>query len=123
MIPFLVKQSYKDVELFQDTKLVYNIHHPENLGIFDEKILDLISIPDSVDRKELLKDGKVDLRNLGMKFSDHVVTGNQIKDQLDDELKELDIEATKIQGSPEMVSDKFADYYEEIAGTEEDEEE
>jgi starch synthase len=123
LIPFLVKESYKDVELFQDTRLVYNIHHPENLGIFDEKILDLISIPDSIDRAELLKDGKVDLRNLGMKFSDHVVTGNQIKDQLDDELKELNIEATKIQGSPEMVSDKFADYYEEIAGTDEDEEE
>lgn len=123
LIPFLVKQSYKDVELFKDTELVYNIHHPENFGIFDESILDLISVPDSVDRSKLVKDGKIDLRHLGMLFSDHVVTGNQIKDQLDDELKEMGIEATRIQGSPEMVSDKFADYYEEIAGNDEDEEE
>jgi starch synthase len=51
------------------------------------------------------------------------VTGNQLKDQLDDEFKELGITPTKIQGSPETVSDKFAAYYEDIAGTDEDEEE
>lgn len=123
LIPFLVKQSYSDVELFHGTKIVYNIHHPENFGVFDEKILDLISVPDDVDRSELVKDGKVDLRSLGMKFSDYVVTGNQLQDQLDDEFKELGISPTKIQGSPETVSDKFAAYYEEIAGSNEDEEE
>lgn len=123
LIPFLVKESYKDEKLFKNTKMVYNIHHPQNFGVFDEKLLDLISISDSVDRSKLVKDGKVDLRHLGLMFSDHVVTGNQIKDQLDDELKELGITPTQIQGSPETVSDKFADYYEEIAGTSEDEEE
>lgn len=116
LIPFLVKESYKDVDLFKESKIVYNIHHPENNGIFDEKLLDLIKIPGSVDRKKLVKDGKVDLRNLGLRYSDSVVTGNQLSNQLDDEFEALGIEPTKIQGSPESVSDKFAEYYEQIAG-------
>ncbi len=123
LIPFLVKNSYSDVELFKNTQIVYNIHHPENNGIFDPKILDLISLPDSVDKSDLEKDGKIDLRNLGLRFSDHVVTGNQLADQLDAEFKELGIKPTQIQGSPESVSDQFADYYEDIAGNDEDEEE
>src|SRR5699024_7425854 len=102
-----------------ESKIVYNIHHPENNGIFDEKLLDLIHIPDSVDREKLIEDGKVDLRNLGLQYSDSVVTGNQLGDQLDEEFKALDIEPTKIQGSPESVSDKFAEYYEQIAGDKE----
>lgn len=122
LIPLLVKESYKDVELFKDSKIIYNIHHPENNGIYDQKILDLIDIADSEDRDNLVKDGKVDLRNIGIRYSDHVVTGNQLTDELDDELEELDITATKIQGSPENVSDKFADYYQDITGRKVEEE-
>lgn len=116
LIPLLVKEKYRDVELFQDSKIIYNIHHPENKGIFDKKLLDLINLDDSFDTDSLLRNGKVDLRSLGMRYSDHVVTGNQLGDQLDDEFSELGIEPTKIQGSPEDVSTKFADYYDEIAG-------
>jgi starch synthase len=121
LIPLLVKEKYNDEVLFEDSKIIYNIHHTENHGIFDEDILDLIGLPDSFDRSGLAKDGKVDLRNLGLRFSDHTVTGNRVKDQLDDEFKDLDIEPTKIQGSPEAVSDKFAAYYEDIAGSDEEE--
>lgn len=123
LIPFLVKEPYKDEELFRDTKIVYNIHHPENFGVFDEELLDLIPISDAVDKSELVKDGKVDLRHLGLKFSDYVVTGNQIKNQLGSEFKELGISPVQIQGSPETVSDKFAEYYNDIAGSDEEEEE
>lgn len=119
LIPLLVKKVYDDVEIFKDSKIVYNIHHPENKGIFDESILDLIDLPESMDREKLFHDGKVDLRYIGMQFSDYVVTGNQIKNQLNDTFKELGIDPTKIQGSPESVSSQFAEYYEEIAGNEE----
>lgn len=119
LIPLLVKEVYDDVEIFKDSKIVYNIHHPENKGIFDESILDLIDIPESLDREKLFHDGKVDLRHIGIQFSDYVVTGNQIKNQLNDTFEELGIEPAKIQGSPESVSSQFAEYYEEIAGTEE----
>ncbi|MDZ7716343.1 MAG: glycogen/starch synthase [Balneolaceae bacterium] len=122
LIPLLVKQSYKDVELFKNSKIVYNVHHPENNGVYDEKILDLLDLPDSFDRSEFVTDGKIDLRSIGLRLSDHVVTGNQLTDQLDDEFKNFDIKPTKIQGSPEMVSDKFAEYYDDIAGTDEEEE-
>lgn len=119
LIPFLVKEPYKDVDLFKDTKIIYNIHHPENNGIFDENLLDLVRLPESTDRSKLVKDGKVDLRNLGLQFSDSVVTGNQLGDELDEEFETLGVEPTKIQGSPESVSDKFAEYYEQIAGDKE----
>lgn len=120
LIPFLVKEPYKDVDLFKETRIVYNIHHPQNFGVFDEKLLDLVHLPESVDRKKLLKDGKVDLRHLGLMYSDNVVTGNQLGNQLDEEFEELGITPTKIQGSPESVSDKFAEYYEEITGKKEE---
>lgn len=120
LIPLLVKEKYNE-DLFKDSEIVYNIHHEENHGVFDQKILDLLGLPDSFDKEALVNDGKVDLRHLGLQFSDHVVTGNRIKDQLDGELEGLDIEATKIQGSPEAVSDKFATYYQGIAGTDEEE--
>jgi starch synthase len=120
LIPLLVKEKYNE-DLFKDSEIVYNIHHTENHGIFDEKILDLLGLPDTFDKKAVAKDGKVDLRHLGLQFSDHVVTGNRLNSQLDEEFKALDIKPTKIQGSPEAVSDKFATYYEGIAGSDEEE--
>jgi len=116
LIPLLVKEKYKDVDIFENSKIVYNIHHPENHGIFDESLLDLLGLPDSVDTSGLVEDGKVDLRTIGLRYSDSVVTGNHVTDQLDDLFEKLDIEPTSIQGSPESVSDQFAEYYEDLAG-------
>lgn len=123
LIPLLAKEKYGDMDLFKDTEVIYNIHHPENNGVFDEEILDLVGLPDSVDRGDLVEDGKVDIRTLGLKYSDHIVTGNHITDELDGLFGNLGIDATKIQGSPEDVSDKFAAYYDDIAGDEEETEE
>jgi starch synthase len=58
----------------------------------------------------------VDVLKTGLRYSDHVVTGNHLSDQFDGLFKELNINPTKIQGSPEDVSKKFADYYREITG-------
>lgn len=116
LIPLLVKEKYKDVDIFKNSKIVYNIHHPENHGVFDKSLLDLIGLPDSVDKEKLLEDGNVDLRKLGLTYSDAVVTGNQLGNQLDDLFKKLNIKPTKIQGSPESVSSQFAEYYEKLAG-------
>ena len=116
LIPLLVRTKYKEESVFQKTKIVYNLHHPENKGIFDnDRILDLLGLPDDVDRGELMHDGKVDMLRIGLKYSDHVVTGNHLKDQFDSLFKEFDITPTKIQGSPEDVSAQFAEYYSKIA--------
>lgn len=123
LIPLLAKEKYNDLDLFKDTQVIYNIHHPENNGIFNKKILDLVGLPDSVDQGNLIEGDNVDLRTLGLKYSDHVVTGNHITNELDDLFEQLGVSSTKIQGSPEDVSDKFAAYYDEIAGTEEKNEE
>jgi len=117
LIPLLVKTKYKDEKIFQGTQIVYNLHHPENKGHFEgTNILDLLGLPDDTDYDEILTDGKVDLLRTGLAYSDHVVTGNHLKDQFDDLFKELNIKPTKIQGSPEDVSSKFAEYYRKIAG-------
>jgi starch synthase len=115
MIPFLAKKVYREDGFFDDTRIIYNIHHTENHGIFDASILDLLNLPESLDTDEIIDNGKIDLRKLGLQFSDHVVTGNRITNQLDDLFEEMHIKPTKIQGSPEKVSDKFARYYNEIA--------
>lgn len=123
LIPLLVKEKYNDLDLFKDTQLIYNIHHPENNGVFNKKLLKLAGLPDSLNQDNLIEGDNVDLRTLGLKYSDHVVTGNHLTGQLDDLFAELDISPKKIQGSPEDVSDKFATYYDEIAGVEEETEE
>lgn len=117
LIPFLVKEKYAEEDIFKNTKIVYNLHHPENQGIFDASLLDLIGLPESADTSQLINEGKIDLRDIGLRYSDTVVTGNQLSDQLDDVFEKLGIKPTKIQGSPEDVSSKFASYYEELAGS------
>ncbi len=118
LIPLLVKTKYKDQAIFDRTRIVYNLHHPENLGIFEgTKILELLGLPDDVNIDALSDDNKTDLLKIGLRYSDHVVTGNHLANQLDSLFEELNIEPSKIQGSPEDVSSKFADYYQEIAGS------
>ncbi|MCG8373192.1 MAG: glycogen/starch synthase [Balneolales bacterium] len=116
LIPLLVKTKYKDVEIFKNTQIVYNLHHPENEGTADTaKILELLGLPEDVDINELTDNGKVDLLKLGLMYSDHVVTGNYLRNEFDEVFHELNISPKQIQGSPEDVSSKFADYYKVIS--------
>ena len=116
LIPLLVKTKYKNEEIFKNTQIVYNLHHPENNGHGDSsKILELLGLPEDINIKELTDDGKVDLLKLGLMYSDHVVTGNYLRNEFDEIFKELGITPKQIQGSPEDVSSKFADYYRTLA--------
>jgi len=116
LIPLLVRTKYKDEKIFQNTKIVYNLHHPINEGHSDSKrVLELLGLPADLDIDNLTEKGKVDLLKLGLKYSDHVVTGNYLNDEFDEIFNELNIKPHKIQGSPEDVSDKFAEYYRSIA--------
>jgi len=116
LIPLLVKTKYKDEAIFKNTQVIYNLHHPENEGQADTaKILELLGLPDDIDINKLTDNGKVDLLRLGLQFSDHVVTGNYLKDEFDESFKEVGIKPHKIQGSPEDVSEQFAEYYNKIA--------
>lgn len=115
LIPLLVRTLYKEQDIFKKTKIVYNLHHPENLGKFDNaSVLKLLGLPDEKVIEDLTEDGVVDLLKIGLRYSDHVVTGNHLSDQFDPLFKELNITPTKIQGSPEDVSNKFAEYYQQI---------
>lgn len=117
LIPLLVRTKYSSEKIFKNTQIVYNLHHPENKGQFKgTNILDLLGLPENVDKESFLEDGEVDLLKVGLKYSDHVVTGNHLADQFDGLFEELKIKPTKIQGSPEDVSKKFAEYYRSIAG-------
>ncbi|MEX0719769.1 MAG: glycogen/starch synthase [Balneolaceae bacterium] len=115
LIPLLVKTKYKDEKIFKNTQIVYNLHHPINEGNSDSKrVLELLGLPPETDIDNLTEKGKVDLLKLGLKYSDHVVTGNYLKDEFDDIFKELKITPKQIQGSPEDVSEKFSEYYKSI---------
>ncbi len=116
LIPLLVKTKYKDEKIFKNTQVIYNLHHPENEGTAETaSVLELLGLPDDVDIDKLTDNGKVDLLRLGLQYTDHVVTGNYLNDEFDELFKEYKIKPTKIQGSPEDVSDKFAEYYKKIA--------
>lgn len=115
LLPMLVKEKYGEEDIFKNSKIIYNLHHPDNQGIFDASLLDYINLPDSTDRDSLLNDEqKVDLRELGLRYADYVVTGNELNSELDDEFEKLGIEPDAIQGAPQDVSSKFADFYRSI---------
>lgn len=119
LIPLLVKTKYKEEAIFKKTRIVYNLHHPENKGLFEnQRILELLGLPDDLDLNTLMENEKLDMLKTGLKYSDHVVTGNHLSDQFNELFNELSINPVKIQGSPEDVSKKFADYYRTIAGDE-----
>ncbi len=113
-IPVLLKSVYKNDDNFLQTRVVFNVHSAVNHGIFDESILDLMSLPEDFDRSSVIFDGKVDFLRAGLSFADHVVTGNELGSELDDTFGALGITPDKIQGSPQDVSSKFADYYKKI---------
>lgn len=117
LIPLLVRTKYRDQAIFKNTKIVYNLHHPENKGVFEnQRILELLGLPEELDLNDLMENDKLDMLKTGLKYSDHVVTGNHLSNQFDELFNELSITPVKIQGSPEDVSKKFADYYRTIAG-------
>ncbi len=113
-IPVYLRNLYKDDAIFEDTKVLYNLHSPVNEGIFDLDTIDVMKLPESVDMDKVTTDGKLDFVKAGINYSDVVVTGNDIRDEYDQLFSELNIESTKIQGSPQDVSSKFADFYRTI---------
>jgi starch synthase len=113
-IPVYLRSVYKDEPLFQDTKVVYNIHSPANEGIFNKEQLDIMKLPADLDFSKISTDDSIDFLKAGLNFSDYVVTGNDIRDEFDQIFKDLNIESTKIQGAPQDVSTKFADFYRTI---------
>jgi starch synthase len=114
-VPVFMKETYKDQEIFKNTKIIYNLHSPVNEGIFDEGFIDLARLPEGFDKSRVMTDGKVDFIRAGLSYADHVVTSNDIRGEFDDLFKELNITPTKIQGSPFDMSSKFADYYNSLA--------
>jgi starch synthase len=113
-VPVFLKTLYRDHPMFKDAKVVYNIHSPVNEGIFGEEIFEYLDLPDDFDKSSVMSDGKVDFLRAGLKYADYVVTGNELGSQLDPIFDELGIKPHKIQGAPQDVSQKFADYYREL---------
>lgn len=114
LIPLLIKTVYRKEPNFQQSKVVFNIHSPVNHGIFNKSMLDLVSFPDDIDRESLLFDGQVDLLKTGISYADFIVTGNELENQLNDTFALIGKTPEKIQGAPQDVSAKFADYYRRI---------
>ncbi|MDI6401796.1 glycogen/starch synthase [Balneolaceae bacterium ANBcel3] len=113
-VPVFLKSIFKDDDNFSNTRVVFNIHSAVNHGVFPPEILDIMNLPEDFDRDSVLFDGNVDFLRAGMKYADHVVTGNELGSELDDTFSSLGITPDKIQGAPQDVSSLFADYYKKI---------
>ncbi len=113
-IPVFLKHAFSSYDIFKNTKVIYNLHSPQHHGFFDPKILDLTGLAGSIDVDKFITDGKVDFVKAGLQYADYVVTGNEIRDEFDHYFKELNITPVKIQGSPQDISSKFADFYRKI---------
>lgn len=111
LIPMLVKTLYKDESNFDGTKVVYNLHTPANHGVYDDDIFTFMKMDDDFDKDSIKSDGKVDPIRAGLKYADFVVTGNDMRDEIETQYADLNVSYEKIQGSPSDVSAKFADYY------------
>ena len=59
-------------------------------------------------------DGRVDPIRAGLTYADFVVTGNDMRDEIQNQYADLNLSPEKIQGSPSDISAKFADYYKRI---------
>jgi starch synthase len=114
-VPVYLKTLYRDHPIFKDARVVYNIHNPVNEGLFDLSILEYLDLPPDFNVEEVMTGDKIDFMRAGLKYADYVVTGNELGNQLDPLFDELGIKPHKIQGSPQDVSQKFANYYSELA--------
>jgi starch synthase len=116
LIPFIVKKFYHNEDLLKNTKVIFNIHHAENQGQFSGSLFEHIGLADDVDiSQELDEEGNIDLLKMGIKYADHVVTGNEITKQYDELFEQMGVTPTPIQGAPQDVSNKFSNFYREIA--------
>lgn len=111
LIPMLIKTIYKDENNFQGTKVVYNLHTPANHGVFGDEIFTYLKMDEGFDRDSVKTDGMVDPIRAGLKHADFVVTGNDMRNEIETHYGDLGVSYEKIQGSPSDVSTKFADYY------------
>lgn len=114
-VPVFLHELYKDLEIFKNTKVIYNLHSPVNEGLFDPSFLELAGMPEGFDKSKVMSGDKVDFIRAGLSYADFVVTSNDIRDEFDDLFQELNITPTKIQGSPFDMSSKFADFYNSLA--------
>lgn len=114
-IPAYLRTIYANEPIFQNTKVVYNIHSPANEGIFDADKMKVLALPDNVEHSRITTDGKIDFLRAGLSYSDYVVTGNDVRNELDELFTAIGITPTKIQGSPQDVSSKFSDFYHSIS--------
>jgi starch synthase len=117
LVPLLVKTKYANFENFKKAKIVYNLHHTENLGLFSERLFDLMDMPPGFDRSPYMTNGQVDVLRTGLKHSDYVVTGNEVNDEFNALFAEFGITPHKIQGAPQDVSALFNAYYRSIVQT------
>lgn len=119
ILPFVMKHVYGELPLLKDTKTIYNLHTPEHKGYFDPRIFAALGLGEDFEEEDIMTDGKVDAVKAGIKYADVVVTGNYVTDEYDKLFEQFEVEPVKIQGAPADVSEKFSDFYSELAGDDE----
>lgn len=84
LIPFYMKEAYKNDPVFDDAKIIYSVYNNQLSPSFDSKFMDIAAIND-LESSELAffenGDG-IDLDLGGIKYSDAIISGNHETDDI-----------------------------------------
>jgi hypothetical protein len=83
--------------------------------MYDDDIFTYLKMREDFDRDSVKTNGKVDPIRAGLKYADYVVTGNDMRNEIESQYGDLKVDYVKIQGSPSDVSTKFAAYYNNLS--------
>ena len=125
LLPLFKKKVYHNDPIFEDTKMIYSIYDNELDSSFDDKFLDIAAINDleAEDVAPYAVDGKINLHNGGIHYSDAVVKGSS---SLSDVVMKSIENSDALVHEYQPVEDQLAavvEFYQGLLPADEDEEE
>jgi len=125
LIPLFKKKVYHNDPIFEDTKMIYSVYDNGLDSSFDDKFLDIAAINDleAEDVAPYATDGKINLGNGGMHYSDALIKGSSSLS--DDVIKAIEASEKPVQeyNAVEDQLGPIVEFYEALLPQEEEEEE
>jgi len=125
LLPLFKKKVYHNDPIFEDTKMVYSVYDNDLDSSFGEKFMEIAMINDleEDDVAPYMTDGKVNLNNGGIHYSDALIDGStSLPDNVKSKMDASD--AAKLGYAPvEEQLPAIVSYYEELIPDDEEVEE
>lgn len=84
LIPFYMKEAYKNDPIFDDAKIIYSMYNNDLSASFEPKFMEIAAINDleSLELSFFMNNDKIDLDFGAAKYSDAIISGNESTDEL-----------------------------------------